>query len=226
MSAIRLECVWKHRGEGRRFVSVLRDISFAIEAGEVVLLLGPSGSGKTTLLGVVGGLLSADAGSVETAGALVDTQDQAARRRMRSSDIGFVFQRPSLLGGLTARENVLLMASLAGMDRKASEIEIDTLFESLGISALADHFPHQLSGGEEQRVGIARALIHRPAVLLADEPTGNLDAASGTAVAELMVALAVERRSAVLIATHDPRLERYASKRLLMRDGQAIVESA
>jgi putative ABC transport system ATP-binding protein len=220
VSAIRFERVWKRRGSGRRAVQVLRNVSFSIGAGELVLLLGPSGSGKTTLLGVAAGLLSADAGCVEMDGIRLDRASQSARRALRSAKLGFVFQRPNLLSGLTARENILLMARLAGMHSHQSERETDDVLERLGIRALADRFPHELSGGEEQRVGIARAVVHRPAVLLADEPTGNLDAVAGTSVAELLLSIATERGSAVLVATHDSRLERYASRQFFIVDGE------
>ena len=220
MNAIRFEGVWKRRGSGRRAVEVLRDVSFSINAGELVLLLGPSGSGKTTLLGVAAGLLSPDAGCVEMKGIRLDGASHSVRRALRSANIGFVFQRPNLLSGLTARENIRLMASLAGISSARCESETDAVLERLGIGVLADRFPHELSGGEEQRVGIARALVHHPAVLLADEPTGNLDGVAGTAVAELLVSIATEGRSAVLVATHDLRLERYASRQLLMTDGK------
>lgn len=218
MSAIRFDGVSKQRGAGRRAVDVLRDVSFSVSAGELVLLMGPSGSGKTTLLGLAAGLLSPDAGHVEINGHRVDGSSQSARRTLRSASIGFVFQRPNLLSALTTHENVRLMASLAGIDSRTGERDTDAVLERLGIRALARRLPHELSGGEEQRVGIARALVHRPCVILADEPTGNLDSVSGNAVGELLMEVAREYRSAVLVATHDNRLERFASRELFMRD--------
>jgi ABC-type lipoprotein export system ATPase subunit len=220
VSAIRIEGVWKRRGSGARSIEVLRDVSLSIEAGELVLLLGPSGSGKTTLLGIAAGLLSPDAGSVAMNGIRLDGTSQSERRALRSTRIGFIFQRPNLLSGLTARENIRLMATLAGIAHLQSERETDAVLERLGIRDLAGRLPHELSGGEEQRVGIARALVHRPPVVLADEPTGSLDAVAGTSVAELLFSVAAERQSAVLVATHDMRLERYASRQLHMTDGR------
>ena len=219
MSAIRFDGVWTTRGTARRAVQVLRDVSFSMCAGELALLIGPSGSGKTTLLGLAAGLLTPQRGRIEIRGVRIDCASQTERRALRAASIGMVFQRPNLLSGLTARENVRLMATIAGMVPSDGDRETDLLLERLGVATLRDRFPHELSGGEEQRVGIARALVHRPAVLLADEPTGSLDGTSGAAVAEMLCGLAAERQAAVLVATHDLRLERYASRCLLLVDG-------
>ncbi len=219
MSAIQFDGVWTTRGTARRAVQVLRDVSFSVNAGELTLLAGPSGSGKTTLLGLAAGLLTPDRGRIEIGGVRIDVASQRERRALRSASIGVVFQRPSLLSGLTARENVRLMASIAGMSPSDGERETDLLLDILGLATLRDRLPHELSGGEEQRIGIARALVHRPAVLLADEPTGNLDGTSGAAVAEILLRLASERQAAVMVATHDLRLKRYASRCLVLEDG-------
>ena len=219
MNAIRLQAVSKSRGSGKRSVRVLRDVSFSIAAGELVLLVGPSGSGKTTLLGVAAGLLTADDGEIEIRGVRIDGATPRARRALRAEAIGLVFQRPSLLSGLTARENVRLMAATAGMPAFDAQSQADSLLERLGIGALADRHPHELSGGEEQRVGIARALVHRPAVILADEPTASLDGVTGESIAEMLASLAAERHTAVLVATHDLRLRRFASRCLHLVDG-------
>lgn len=220
MSAIQFDAVGTSRGSGRRTVEVLRDVSFCIGAGEVALLIGPSGSGKTTLLGLTAGLLTPQQGRIEIQGVRIDSASQSRRRAMRSTSIGIVFQRPSLLSGLTARENVRLMATVAGMTSRDGDRETDLLLERLGVASLRDRLPHEMSGGEEQRVAIARALVHRPAVLLADEPTGSLDEVSGTAVAEMLRGLAVERQAAVLLATHDLRLKRFASRCLVISAGR------
>lgn len=219
MSEVRFQGVSKHRGAARRSQRVLHDVSFSIAAGELVLLVGPSGSGKTTLLGVAAGLLKADRGEVETHGVRVDRATPGALRALRAQAIGAVFQRPSLLGGLTARENVLLMASVAGMRPAEAQVQTERLLDRLGVGTLADRFPHELSGGEEQRVGIARALVHRPAVILADEPTASLDFRSGEAIASVLASLAAEGHAAVLVSTHDLRLRRFASRCLHLIDG-------
>ncbi len=219
MSEIRFQGVSKHRGAARRSQRVLHDVSFSIAAGELVLMVGPSGSGKTTLLGVAAGLLKADCGEVETHGVRVDQATPRALRALRAQAIGAVFQRPSLLDGLTARENILLMASVAGMRRAEAQVQAEWLLDRLGIGALADRFPHELSGGEEQRVGIARALVHCPAVIFADEPTASLDHNSGESIARVLASLAAEQQSAVLVSTHDLRLRKFASRCLHLVDG-------
>lgn len=226
MTAILFENVSKQRGTGRRAVDVLRNVSFSLAEGEVVLLTGPSGSGKTTLLGLAAGLLSADAGRIEIHNTRLEWTTLRQRVALRSRAIGVVFQRPSLLSGLTARENVHLMARLSGMTAKDARAQTSQLFERLGIGGLADRYPHQLSGGEEQRVGIARALVHGPPVILADEPTASLDAGPGDAVAALLQSVAAERAVAVLIATHDLRLRRFASRFLQLAGGTLLEAGA
>ena len=220
MTALLLEGVSKTRGIGRHAVQALRDISLTVSPGELVLLEGPSGAGKTTLLAVAAGLLSADAGRVILGGLAIDGQQPAARRKHRLRTVGFVFQRANLLGELTVRENVLLMASLADLPRDAAQREVDTLLKELGLAELANRRSTDLSGGEEQRVALARALVHRPPVVLADEPTGNLDGASGRVVAEGLATCARARGAAVLVATHDSRLAPFATRHLRIVDGR------
>lgn len=220
MIPLLLQAVAKRRGSGRRSVQVLQDVNLMLSPGEFVLLEGPSGSGKTTLLGVAGGVLTPDAGRVLIADQSLTALQPALQRQLRVRYVGFIFQRANLLSGLTSRENIVLMGTLAGMTEEDAGREADRLLASLGISALAGRRPHELSGGEEQRVAVARALVHHPAVVLADEPTGSLDAATGHAVAESLAALACERRSAVLVGTHDARLAPFASRRLNIADGR------
>ncbi len=226
MNLIRLQGVSKSRGSGKRSVRVLRDVSLSIAAGELVLLVGPSGSGKTTLLGVAAGLLTAEEGEIEVGAVRLDGATVHQRRALRAGAVGMVFQRPSLLSGLTARENVRLMAATAGMQSWDAQRQTDSLFERLGIGALAHRLPRELSGGEEQRVGIARALVHRPAVILADEPTASLDGVTGESIAEMLASLASERQTAVLVATHDLRLRRFSSRCLHLVDGVLSEEAA
>jgi putative ABC transport system ATP-binding protein len=226
MMPLGLVAVAKRRGSGRRAVQVLVDVNLEVWPGEFVLLEGPSGSGKTTLLGVAGGLLTPESGAVTLAGRALGTESPAGKRRIRSRLVGLVFQRSNLLPRLTSRENVLLMGQIAGMGRQAAARETDLLLEKLGISGQADRWPRELSGGEEQRVAVARALVHRPVVVLADEPTGSLDASSGRAVTELLCALAKERGTAVLVCTHDVRLEVFATRRLSLADGRVHDSAA
>jgi putative ABC transport system ATP-binding protein len=219
-SALRLDRVSKRRGAGARTVFALRDVSLVIEPGEVVLLEGPSGSGKTTLLTVAAGLLAADEGEVELAGTPLRGLSNAARRAHRARAVGFVFQRANLLEGLNVRENVVLAAALAGMPRDAALQQAEGLLRTLGIAELGERMPNQVSGGEEHRAAVARALVHRPAVVFADEPTGNLDSVAGRAVAESLVSLARSHAVAVLVATHDARLHAFATRRLYIADGR------
>ena len=213
MSCLVLEEVRKARGSGRRSVAVLQGISLSVDPGEFVLLEGPSGAGKTTLLAVAAGLLMPDAGRVTLAG-------RVPTRSLRCRAVGFVFQRPNLLPNLTARENVVLMGELAGMTTTAAGAEADGLLSQLDVAPLADRWPAELSGGEEQRVSVARALVHRPAIVLADEPTGSLDTASGQVVVQLLAELAPSRGGSVLVATHDTRLATFATRRLRIADGK------
>jgi len=222
MSALELLEVSKTRGRGAHAVAALRDVSFALAPGEIALLDGPSGSGKTTLLAVAAGLLHADRGDVVLAGMRLDGTPPGAVRAHRSRSVGFVFQRACLMPGLTARENVLLMATLAGRDRREAERDADRLLREVGIAHRGNHRPAQLSGGEEQRVAVVRALVHGPALVLADEPTANLDGATGRMVAEQLRSLAAACGAAVLIATHDPRLTSVATRRLRMADGRLV----
>jgi putative ABC transport system ATP-binding protein len=208
----------KRRGRGLASTLALNDINLEIKAGEVLLVEGPSGSGKTTLLGVAAGLLSPDRGSVRLAGQPLGA-DPKERREMRNRNVGFIFQRSNLIARLTAHQNVMLMALSANMCTADARHETQLLLRRLGITDIANRRPGEMSGGQEQRVAVARALVHRPLLVLADEPTGNLDAAAGQSVAELLTEIARERGSAVLIATHDQRLLPVATRRILLKDG-------
>jgi putative ABC transport system ATP-binding protein len=219
MTALTLERVSKSRGSGRRAVRVLSDVSLHLAGGEVVLLEGPSGAGKTTLLAVAAGLLLPDGGRVVLDGQSPAELSPADRRRHRARSVGFVFQRSNLLDQLTVLDNVLLAAALAGLRPEEARPASGELLAHLGIAAMAARYPRELSGGEEQRAAVARALVHRPALVLADEPTGNLDGASGLAVADLLASTARERGAAVLIATHDLRLQPFATRTVGIRDG-------
>lgn len=215
-----MDGVSKTRGRGAHATQALRDASLAVAPGEVVLLEGASGSGKTTLLAVAAGLLTPDTGSVVLAGESLADLLPADRRRYRARVLGFVFQRANLLDELTAWENVELMALVAGRPVVEARRETNTVFEQLEIGHLAPRRPAELSGGEEQRVGVARALVHGPALVLADEPTGNLDSTAGRVVAEALAACARLRGAAVLVATHDARLAPVATRRIPIVDGR------
>lgn len=220
MTPLMLSHICQDRGSGRRQGRVLHDVSLSLESGEIVLLEGPSGAGKSTLLGVSAGLLSPASGDVTLAGLPLRSAAPKTRRALRARSVGFVFQRANLVANLTARDNVRLMAELAGMAPAEAAARADALLERVGLTGLRDRFPRELSGGEEQRVAVARALVHRPAVVLADEPTASLDGESGRAVTELLIELARSVGSAVLVSTYDPRLAPYADRRLTILDGR------
>lgn len=220
MTVLLLEGVSKTRGTGAHATQALRNASLSVASGEVVLLEGASGAGKTTLLAVAAGLVTPDAGWVALAGQSLADLPPTARRRYRARFVGFVFQRSNLLERLTAWENVLLMAQLAGRSAADAGRETADVFAQLDIAHLALRRPEELSGGEEQRVGVARALVHRPALVLADEPTGSLDGAAGRVVAEALAACSKLRGAAVLVATHDARLAPFATRRVPIVDGR------
>ena len=222
MSTVELRGIWKTRGAGRHSTQALTDVSLAVEPGEFVLLEGPSGSGKTTLLALAAGLLTPDRGEVLLANERLGGLSPRARARLRATRVGFVFQRANLLSRISILENVLISAQLAGLESTDGAREASALLAELEVGHLAERYPGELSGGEEQRVAVARALVHRPAVVLADEPTASLDGAAGAAVARCLQRLAQERDSAVLVATHDARLEPFASRRARIIDGKIV----
>jgi len=194
-------------------------VSLDVPAGEVTAIMGPSGSGKSTLLNLVAGLDRATSGSIMVNGREITRLSEAALARYRRTSIGLIFQFFNLLNNLTTLDNVLIPAQLAGMNPRAARLRARELLEQLEILDQADAFPARLSGGQRQRVAIARALINRPALLLADEPTGALDTRSGEQVLDLFLDLKSTGQSIVLV-THDPRLaERYADRTITLVDG-------
>jgi putative ABC transport system ATP-binding protein len=198
----------------------LDGVDLTIRAGEAVAVMGPSGSGKSTLLNLVAGLDRPSDGEVEVAGTVLNRLSETALARFRRSHIGIVFQFFHLLDELTARDNVLLPAQLAGTSRRAARARADELLDTLGLATRADAYPARLSGGERQRVAVARALINRPPLLLADEPTGAVDAKAGAQVLELLRDLN-QGGQTVLLVTHDESLARGAASRIeTMRDGR------
>jgi putative ABC transport system ATP-binding protein len=203
------------RGDGSA-VTALRDLSFDIGRGEFVTIRGASGSGKSSLLNIIGCLDTPTAGSYHLDGEDVSRLDDEARSAIRNRQIGFVFQSFNLLPRTTALENVELPALYAGKSVDRSRAR--GILERVGLGARADHFVTELSGGEQQRVAIARALMNDPPLVLADEPTGNLDSAAGTAVMQLLTELNREGRTIVLV-THDEQVAAYAQRELLIRDG-------
>ncbi len=198
-------------------LTILRGLDLQIQAGEAVAILGASGSGKSTLLGLLAGLDGATAGDVWLCGQRLDDLTEDGRAALRAGRVGFVFQSFQLLPTLTARENVLLPLELTGT--RDAEARADEALARVGLAARAGHYPRQLSGGEQQRVAIARAYAPRPVVLFADEPTGNLDQATGEHIIDLLLDLRAEAGAALVLVTHDPALAERCDRRLRMREG-------
>ncbi len=204
---------------------ILRGVSFSLNQGERVALLGPSGSGKTTVLNCVGGVDRADTGSVSIAGHVLADLNADGLAQLRRSHIGTVFQFYHLLPTLSAAENIELPLQLLGVPTHERETRVRQLLDRVGIAHRAAALPGQLSGGEMQRVAIARAVVHRPTLILADEPTGSLDTATGTQVLDLLAEIVQETQAALLLVTHSPDAVKHCQRVLRMQDGQ-IVEGA
>lgn len=209
----------KQFGHGTSAVSVLQECELEVLAGEWVAVMGSSGSGKSTLLHVLGGLMHPDAGTVRLGEQLLYALSDAKRAGIRNRAIGFVFQFHHLLPEFTAMENVMLPGRIAGGSTREIEIRAAGLLQRMGLAARADHKPGELSGGEQQRVAVARALINDPRLILADEPSGNLDHDSSEALHELLEEMARERRLALVVATHSPALARRAHRTVMLRSG-------
>ena len=200
-------------------LTILDNVSFVLEAGEACAIVGVSGSGKSTLLGLLAGLDTPTRGRVLLDGIDLGTLDEDGRERLRAGRVGFVFQSFQLLPSLTAIENVMLPLELA--DESAPAEAAREVLARVGLADRASHYPSQLSGGEQQRVAIARAFAARPKILFADEPTGNLDQATGTRVTELLFSLNREHATTLVLVTHDESLARHCSRRLHLEAGRA-----
>ena len=208
--------------EGRQRVEVLKGITMQLAAGEVVALEGPSGSGKTTLLSIVGCILTPTAGEVEVAGARVRRGDEASLREVRRRSIGFVFQQYNLFPALSALENVEYSLNVRGVRGREARAEAQRVLERVGLGQRLHFLPRDLSGGQKQRVAIARALAGRPPLLLADEPTANLDSAAGAQILDLFQELAQAEGRGLLVVTHDPKVRRIADRVLGIADGRLV----
>lgn len=221
MSVVVADSLTKTFGQGPSAVTAVSSVNLTVDAGEVVLLLGPSGSGKTTLISMVGGLLRPTSGSVRVAGQpLTGSPRNLARIRLRT--IGFVFQTFNLLLGLNAIENVALPLRLVGIPGGIAKRRAAEMLEALGLGARLTASPRTLSGGEKQRVSLARALVANPHVLLADEPTASLDTKTGREAMEVLCSSARKGRQGCLVVTHDTRLIGFADRVLRIQDGRII----
>ncbi len=214
---IRLSGIRKRLRSGDGMVEILRGIDLEVVRGESVAVIGPSGSGKSTLLGLIAGLDAPSEGQVTLGDTDLASLDEDGRARLRGERIGFVFQSFHLMPTLTALENVMVPLELAG--EPAAEATAMGLLERVGLGRRAGHYPAQLSGGEQQRVALARALARRPEVVLADEPTGNLDAATGRQVIDLLLELHRERGTTLVLVTHDPAVASRSGRVVELREG-------
>ncbi len=218
---IQAENVTKVYRIGKVDVPALRGVSFNVEKGEFVSIVGPSGSGKSTLFYVLGGLTRATAGRVTIDGADFAQLSDAERTEMRKRKIGFVFQKFNLLPTLTARDNIQIAREIAGKDGADSAL-LNRVTEMLGIAARLDHRPAELSGGEQQRVALARALVNGPSIVLADEPTGNLDSRNSEIVLKMLRDANQQFGQTVLMITHNPEAATYGDRIIHMRDGSIV----
>ena len=221
---IEIENLKKVYRSGRVEVPALRGVDLYVETGEFVAVMGPSGSGKSTLFYIIGGLTSPSEGRVRLAGLDLASLDDAGRTRLRKNKVGFVFQRFNLLPTLTAAGNLEVARSIAGTQNGFSSEQFQEIVELLGIEHRLHHKPAELSGGEQQRVAIARALVNKPAILLADEPTGNLDSDNSRAVLELLRSLNQRLGQTILMITHNPEAAAYAHRIVTMRDGHILSQ--
>jgi len=225
---IELHDATKTYDAGRRTVNAVRGVSLKIESGEYVSIMGPSGSGKSTLMHLLGALDTPSTGTAKFAGRDLAAMSDRERSLLRRTRIGFVFQAFNLLPTLTAAENVALPLLLNGTNRREAMTRANTNLEKVGLAHRGEHFPEELSGGEMQRVAVARALISDPEAVLCDEPTGNLDTASSREILKLLAGLPEKGKRCVVMVTHDPSAAQYGTRIVKIRDGlleSDIIES-
>jgi putative ABC transport system ATP-binding protein len=218
---IRVRNLTKTIETGTHRVEILKGIDLEVSRGEFIAVVGPSGSGKSTLLGLLAGLDAPTSGSIVLDGQEITDMDEDALAVLRGRKIGVVFQSYYLIPTLTAEENVMLPAELAG-ERRGVRDRARDLLDRVGLKERHHHYPVQLSGGEQQRVALARAFMTRPSILLADEPTGNLDSANGRMVLECLLALNEREGTTLVLVTHDPELTRHARRTICMHDGRIV----
>jgi putative ABC transport system ATP-binding protein len=218
--AILARGIVKEFGSGETLIRVLHDIDLDVPTGDMTFLVGPSGCGKTTLISVLAGILTPEKGEVSLFGQSIRALGGARLARFRRANIGFVFQQFNLLPALSATENAAIPLIAAGVASGEAHGKARALLDRLGLGKHADKFPNQLSGGQQQRVAIARALVHDPRLVVCDEPTASLDAASGQSVMEMMREVAVKPGRAVIVVTHDNRIFRFADRIVRMVDGR------
>ncbi len=217
---VELRNVWKVYGDGEVRVEALRGVNLKVSEGEFIAIMGPSGSGKSTLLNMIGCLDKPTRGKVLIDGVDISKLDERELAKIRSEKIGFIFQLFNLSPNLTALENVYLTMLFKGVSRKEGLKRAEELLEIVGMKKRMNHYPNQLSGGEMQRVAIARALANNPKIILADEPTGNLDSKSGREVMKVLEGLNKKLGTTLIVVTHDPEVAKFAEKIFIIKDGK------
>jgi putative ABC transport system ATP-binding protein len=222
MTEIEVQDLVKTYRVGDVEVHALRGVNLKIERGEFVAIVGPSGSGKSTLFHILGGLTPPTSGTVLIDGRDLVKMSDADRTRLRKTTVGFVFQKYNLLPTLTGAGNIEIARHIAGKNGQERDPQFDEILKLLGIASRLNHKPRALSGGEQQRIAIARALVNHPALLLADEPTGNLDTENSTAVLSVMQGVNKRIGQTILMITHDPEAAAYADRTVTMRDGRIV----
>jgi putative ABC transport system ATP-binding protein len=224
-SILEFDDVVKSFGSGQTEVRALRGVTLNVGEGEFVAVMGPSGCGKSTLLHLAGALETPSAGSIRVAGRELAGMGAAERGELRRNDVGYVFQRLNLIPSLTAIENVMLPLELAGGSHRTARGLALSALNTVGLDVHLDRYPDDFSGGQQQRIAIARAIVGERRLLLADEPTGSLDTASGDEVIELLAALPREHGTAVVLVTHEPRFASWADRFVFLRDGRIVDET-
>ena len=224
MSILVAKALEKQYQLGEHIVKALNGVNFAVEEGEFVAIMGPSGSGKSTLLHLVGGLDKPTSGEIKLAGQTLSLLGDKESTLLRRHNVGFVFQFYNLLPTLTAEENILLPILIDGQNVKDYEARLQAMLHLVGLTNRRHHKPDQMSGGEQQRVSLARALITRPAIVLADEPTGNLDSKTGINIMALLHRSCEDLGQTIIVVTHDQRAAAFADRVVFLRDGQIVLE--
>lgn len=218
---IKVTGLTKNYKTGKEVVPVIKGVDLSIREGEFICIIGPSGSGKTTLLHLLGGIDTPTSGTIQLKNTDLTTKSEKERTILRRKEIGFIFQNYQLLPTLTVYENIVFPMHADG--KKASQEEVKTLLKAVDLQGFENRFPHELSGGQQQRVAIARSLIHQPAILLADEPTGNLDRKRSSDILDLLAKFHLERKQTIVMVTHDIFAAGYADRIILFKDG--VIES-
>jgi len=223
---IKLEDIWKTYLLGEVKLTVLKGVSLSVRKGSFTAIMGPSGSGKSTLLHMVGALDTPSKGNIYIAGEDVSRLSEDELARIRGRKIGFVFQQFNLLSNLTALENVMLPMIFQGVPEKKRKERAKELLDSLGLEKRINHKPSELSGGERQRIAIARALSNDPEIIVADEPTGNLDSTTGKKIMEVFIDLHKKEKKTIIVVTHDPNIASYTEETINIRDGEIVKNGA